>query len=250
MEFSEQVLILQTGKFREADIWVRVLSPTRGVFTAFAFGGSKSRQRFIGCLDIFNRVLFRVSNAGRAGYLTLQEGVLMAGVSRLRTDWTRLGLANNCAKFLLAFGVEADGAGAAFSLFSGFLEHLERADQVSPVLPLFFRLGLAASQGYLPDFSACRNCGSPLAPEAFFLVREGVLLCPSCMRAQPGQAVRLSAESLRVLGLVSGNEGYEWLGNEPGSLSGQVRQECSRAIDGFIEYHVGLLWRNGRFSHV
>ena len=250
MEFTEQVCILQTGKFRESDVWVRVLSPTRGVFTAFAFGGSRSRQRFTGCLDVFNRVLFRINNSGRAGYMTLQEGVLMAGVTRLRTDWGRFGLANNCAKFVLAFGVEADGAGAAYGLFSEFLEHLEQAEQVLPVLPLFFRLQLAACQGYLPDLTTCRNCGTPLASEAFFLVREGGVLCPACMRHQPAQAVRLCNDSLRALGFVVENEGFQWLSDEAGLLSGQVRQECARAIDGFIEYHVGLLWRNGRFSHV
>lgn len=42
MEYSDKALILAVKRFREIDAWVRLLSPTRGVYTAFAFGGSKA----------------------------------------------------------------------------------------------------------------------------------------------------------------------------------------------------------------
>ena len=46
MENTEEALILTVGRFREADMWVRLFSPGRGAFTAFAFGGSRSKRRF------------------------------------------------------------------------------------------------------------------------------------------------------------------------------------------------------------
>ena len=94
MEFSDQALVIRVGKFREADLWVRFLSAKRGLFTAFAFGGSRSRRRFCGCLDILNHVAVRVSRPknGQA-FLNLQEGALLSGPQRLRTDLDRLGIA-------------------------------------------------------------------------------------------------------------------------------------------------------------
>jgi len=78
MEFSEKVLVLRVGTFREADCWVRFFSPTHGLLTAFAFGGRRSRKRFCGCLDQLSLVHFRVSQ-GRQEYLCLQEGTLING---------------------------------------------------------------------------------------------------------------------------------------------------------------------------
>ena len=77
MEFSEQVLVLRVGTFREADCWVRFFSPTHGLLTGFAFGGRRSRKRFCGCLDHLSLVHFRVSQ-GRQDYFCLQEGVAVS----------------------------------------------------------------------------------------------------------------------------------------------------------------------------
>ena len=50
MEFSDQALVVQVGKFKEADLWVRFLSAKRGLFTAFAFGGCRSQNAFAAAL--------------------------------------------------------------------------------------------------------------------------------------------------------------------------------------------------------
>lgn len=64
MEWTDTALVLHVGRFREADLWVRLLAPGQGLVTAFAFGGSKSRRRFTGCLDVFN--LIRTGRPSRA----------------------------------------------------------------------------------------------------------------------------------------------------------------------------------------
>ena len=54
MEWSDTALVLGVGRFRESDLWLRMLTRRHGIVSAFAFGGSRSRKRFCGCLDIFN----------------------------------------------------------------------------------------------------------------------------------------------------------------------------------------------------
>ena len=55
MEWSDTALVLGVGRFRESDLWLRMLTRRHGIVSAFAFGGSRSRKRFCGCLDLFER---------------------------------------------------------------------------------------------------------------------------------------------------------------------------------------------------
>lgn len=272
MEFTERVLILRVGRFREADLWVRFLSPTRGILSAFAFGGMRSRKRFTGCLDSFNDVLFQIKGTRGGMYLSLQEGVLMGGPRRLREDWRRAGLAMNCLKFLEAFGVGPEGAAAAHSLFSAILELLEEDGPLPDLLPVFFRARLAVEQGYALTLDRCARCGAALRHESrcFFLPAEGFFVCAHCSRGGSHRTLPVGGETLDALAQVLEYDSFDTSENSPcaaetdapravrrdipdwksgklAALSPVGRKEFSRTIDSFIQYHVGLYWDNGRF---
>lgn len=245
MEFSERMLVLQVGKFREADLWVRLLSPTRGVISAFAFGGSRSRRRFVGCLDTFNEINVRVASTGRGAYLALQEGVLVKGLSRLRGDWPRFGIAVNCVRFLQSFGIGPDGADAAHALMLQTLRLLEEKERIPKLLPLFFRTRLAFDQGYALHAANCGKCNRPMLEEgSLFLLREGLLLCASCASDHSGQRQRVGTETLRWIESIRARQPEDWCGAE---LSPQASREFAGIMDGFIQYHVGIVWDKGRF---
>ncbi len=244
MEFSERVLVLHVGKFKETDLWVRFLSPTKGVMSAFAFGGSRSKKRFVGCLDIFNEVLFRVQSTQRGLYLTLQEGVLIQGTARLRKDWERHGMAMNCIKFTQSFGVSPDGASQTYTTLTQVLQLLENAEQCSSLLPTFYRMRFVFDQGYALNTNTCAQCGCGLdSGSAYIMVQHGQLLCPSCRHTGAGTMIFLCQEALGALNKVVCEPISEW----PVLLPSDVRSQCARAIEGFIQYHVGLEWKNGRF---
>ena len=248
MEFSEQLLVLHKGSCRESDIWLKLLSPSHGVFSAFAFGGSRSKRRFTGCLDIFNQVLFKVKASRGQQYMTLEEGVLIKGVEKIRTDWIRLGMAKNCSSFLQSFGITGDGAIKAHRLMLALLEHLEEADSVSPQLPVFFRLRLATEQGYFLNFLHCGECGGSFAGSASILVREGTVCCAACAGRYAGLKRHLSPDSLYVLSQIIQGEPAQWGLAEGRPLPSDIRRECGQAIDGFIQYHIGLSFENGYFK--
>jgi DNA repair protein RecO (recombination protein O) len=248
MEFTERVLVLQLGKFKEADLWVRFLSPTRGLLTAFAFGGSRSRRRFVGCLDLFNEISVQVASSKRGGYLALREGVLIKGLSRLRNDWPRFGLAVNCVRFLQSFGVGPEGAGASHALMRQTIALLEEGHDIPSLLPLFFRLRLAIDQGYALESGVCPRCRTDLRRDAaFMLVRDGRIVCRRCKSITDGAALLLGLEALEALSAIAVLPPTEWgsLGLSPGGA-----REFARAVDGFIQYHVGISWEQGRFVRV
>lgn len=227
-------------------MWVRFLSPTLGVASAFAFGASRSRRRFSGCLDTLNEVLVRIKRTRDGNYLNLEEGTLLNGPRRLRVDWQRLGLATNCLKFVEAFGIGQDGAAKAHALFKDILEVLEEAGSVSSYFPLFFRLRLAAEQGYAPELDTCQVCGKPLVGQGgFFQIQNGGIRCKDCPPG--GFCVAMNKDALELLRIIKEKTPSMW----PLELSGpSVREQCAAAVDRFIQYHVGLVWEHGYFRRV
>ncbi|MDR2726763.1 MAG: recombination protein O N-terminal domain-containing protein, partial [Deltaproteobacteria bacterium] len=110
MEWTDTALVLRVGRFRETDLWVRLLARRRGLISAFAFGASRSRRRFPGCLDLLNVIRVRAKDTRGGAYLNLEEGTLLEGPRRLRQDWRRLGMLMNCVRFLEALGVNPENA--------------------------------------------------------------------------------------------------------------------------------------------
>jgi DNA repair protein RecO (recombination protein O) len=244
MEFSEKALVLRVGRFREIDAWVRLFSPSRGVYTAFAFGGCRSRRRFCGCLDVFNHVHFKVKT-GRA-YHTLLEGQLVNGHAALRATPGRLGMAVNCLKFFEAVEVAPPGARAAHDLLLETLAVLSAEAAPPRLLPLYFRARVACDQGFFPSLAACHGCGIPCGelPGAVFHVEEGRFVCPACHRPGRGASVRLGREAVDLLETVRRTGPARWGEREP---SPAAAGEFSRMLDRFVTYHLGLTWEHGTF---
>ena len=77
MEWTDQALVLRMGAFRESDIWLKLLCREHGLLTLFAFGGSRSRRRFCGCLDVLNSLQCRVRSSKDGRFLNLEEAALL-----------------------------------------------------------------------------------------------------------------------------------------------------------------------------
>ena len=248
MQWTDEAIVLRIGRFREADLWVRLLSKGRGLFTAFAFGGSRSRRRFTGCLDSFNRISVSISPSRDGRFLNMEEATLLSGPDRLRRDWRRQGIAANCVSFTEAMGVPPDDAEGCHTLLRSMLDLLEDGCEPSAAAPVMYRFRLAAEQGYVPDLGACARCGAEMAPgsPARFLVAEGMLCCPSCFR-RGEMGLELGQEALDVLRKVKENSPVSW---DLGSFSSESHRQASRLVDAFVRYHLGLEWVNGRFRAI
>ncbi|MDR2669083.1 MAG: DNA repair protein RecO [Desulfovibrio sp.] len=245
MEFSERMLVLQVGKFREADLWVRLLSPSRGIIAAFAFGGSRSRKRFAGCLDTFNHIRVHVKASPGKQYFALQEGVLLEGVSRLRRDGGRFGMAVNCMRFLQSFGIVPEGAEKAHFLMRETLRVLEGCEDVPKLLPVFFRARLAFDQGYALELAHCSRCGKSLSGKpARLLIRAGRAVCPVCAGASSDYRLPLGSDTVSMLQSLHVLPPGDWA--EP-AVHPAAAGEFAEAVDAFIRYHVGITWEDGRF---
>lgn len=247
MEWTDTALVLHVGRFRETDMWLRLLSQHRGIFNVFAFGGSRSRKRFCGCLDLLNTVACRVKATRNGSYLALQEGVLLKGPQKLRGDYSRLGMVMNCVRFTEALGIGREGGPSAFALLAEVMQVMESEQPISPLLPLLFRLRMASEQGFAPAFDRCGLCGDAITGAATFLVNEGEVQCPRCLDRPGAYAVEIPAKGLELLRTVQTLPLDCW---DTDALSLAEKRACARTVDGFVQYHLGIAWENGRFKKV
>lgn len=243
MEWSENALILRVGKFKEADQWVRMLTPSHGLITGFAFGGSKSRRRFTGCLDIFNLVLTRISTSKDGKFLNLEEATLLGSMPKLRSSWQKQGMAANCIRFLESLGVSAEDGDKIFAITCSMLKLFENAEECMPMWPLLFRFRLAAEQGYVPQLSNCSFCDAPLDAGGYFLIAEGTCACHKC-NPLASMGLRMSKQTFSTLVKVQENSPESWWEY---TLESEDWREIARFVDNFIGYHLGMEWNNGSF---
>jgi len=247
MEFTEKALILRIGKFRENDLWVRLLSPSKGTITAFAFGGCISRRRFCGCLDNLNLVLFRIKQHPVKKYYTLEEGTLVNAFIRLKKNSSRLGMAVNCLKFLQQIArahIYAEEASGVYSLLLEALDVLENGDEIPSFFPLIFKARLIFAQGYEPCLDYCALCGKGLRSikDPYFSFTEGKIYCESCLkpelsRLSLSQAIKTNFAAVHFLNKLQRTGPREWVKWNP---SLHVRQNCARLVDAFGQYHLGV----------
>jgi DNA repair protein RecO (recombination protein O) len=246
MEWADHAVVLRTGVFREADMWLRILCRSRGLLTVFAFGATRSRRRFCGCLDRFNTLDCHVRRY-KGAFLNLTEATLLSGCQQLRRDWRRMAIAANCLSFVEAIGVPPEGAEEAFALLEGLRSTLEGASPLPPLFVRYFRLRFAGALGAAPRLSTCDRCSGPVQGSAIFRVNEGTVRCAHCPPPPIRYAVPLSDSALSLLQRVQRTAPSGWRADDP---MAEDRRRCAQAIDGFVQYHLGLDWRGGCFRRV
>mgnify|MGYP000731255200 CR=1 FL=1 len=252
MEATEKALVLRVGRFREADAWVRMLTPSRGVFTAFAFGGFRSRRRFLGCLDPLNLVLFSIASGKRTAYQHLTEGTLLNGFQDLKRNKSMVGQAVNCIKFIEAIEPDAEDGQAAFSLLLELLTVLEEEQPEGDLFPLLFRAKTVFSMGFSPDLLSCTHCGSLLdgSERVWFSIENGQVSCSACKFANKsvdGLARPVTIGALRALDWIMRSTPAQWshLG-----MDVEVRSQVFELIEFFVAYHLGLQWEGRNYKKV
>lgn len=247
-EFTDKTIVMKVGRFREIDCWVRFFSPTNGIMTAFAFGGSKSRKRFSGCLDQLNHVLFTVASNRSGNYFYLCEGTLLHRFPRIHQDLSRLGMAVNCLKFLEASHIGIGNASSVFDLLFQTLWTLNEEKFVPAYFPLFFRARIACEYGYRPDLCHCGKCGKNIGEKhkSIFFLSQGQIFCMDCYGLSSGGPF-LSKEELDLLNTIFQGDPLLWSGIK---LPEKCKKKILQVLDKFVSIHLGLVWDGGRFRTI
>lgn len=250
-EWIEEAIVLRVGHFREIDLWLKLLLPKTGLLSSFAFGGSRSRHRFPGCLDVFNTL--KGHFAQRKGqFYTLEEADLVRSPANLRKNWTNTGIVANCVRFLEAVGIGEENSEQSYALMQETISLGDGESALSAVFPVFFRFHLACRIGYMPHLLHCVECGRELLEKAFFHVQDGYVFCAQCHGQIAGRfsssshTVALFPRELELLDHVAHTLPSAW----NFSYSRREEEVCAKIIDDFIRYHLGIIWEHGTFRKI
>jgi DNA repair protein RecO (recombination protein O) len=237
-ELRDEAFLLRAVDYRDHDRIVTLLTREHGAIGVMARGARRSRKRFSGALEPFQRVAI-TWKPGR-GLGTLAEAVVRRSHPALLGSLAKLRIAGEGTSFVRTLCAEGQAEPVVFDELERFFEHLgaarETADSLPPrsdvaALGLAFRMRLLGLFGASPELEVCGVSGVPCPDDrpAYFDPTRGTLVS----RRHGGGPFLLAAATRARLRDAAG-EGWADV-----AFSTEELDEATPAIDAFVREHVG-----------
>lgn len=243
--------MLRSVDFGESDRIVHFLTSDRGRLTAIAKGARRSRRRFPGTLDVFNRLEIEGRLKPRASMAFLEQARLVDPFLGIRTDAARYALASFLAEMLDRLSPEGLRGEEAERLYAFAVESLTLIGAVEPSATLRVLLELRAldALGLRPEFGRCVRCGRAPGTNVdgkhgvSFFVPDGGIVCTACGTGLDG-LIQTELGTLRILEEAMQAEAttLDRIRLDPTALT-----QADRLVFRFQRFHVGVDLRSGRF---
>lgn len=162
MLYKDEAIVLRTMRLGEADRIVTFLGRSNGKIRAVAKGVRKTKSRFGGRLEPFNRVSLVLWRSRSSLDIVTQVEVL-DHYRALREDLDRFGLGEVMLEAADRLVQERERSYALYQLLSEGLAALVAGRE--PLILASFLLRLAGLAGFAPVLNACAECGG--RPAAF-----------------------------------------------------------------------------------
>ncbi len=246
-----EAILLRAVDFGESDRIVHFLTRDRGRLTAIAKGARRSRRRFPGTLDVFNRLEIEGRMRPRASMAFLERARLLDAFLGIRADPARYALASFLTEMLDRMSPEGLGGGEAERLYDFAVESLSLLAKVRPDSTLRVLLELRAldALGLRPEFGRCVRCGRvpgdsvDAKHSVSFFVPDGGIVCSACGIRLDG-LIRVDLGTLRILVAAMRAEAIPVADFrlDPAALA-----QAEHVVFRFQRFHVGVELRSGRF---
>jgi DNA repair protein RecO (recombination protein O) len=246
-----EAVLLRSVDFGESDRIVHFLTRDGGRLTAIAKGARRSRRRFPGTLDVFNRLRIEGRLKPRASMAFLEQARLIDAFLGIRANPKRYALASFLTEMLDRLSPEGLRGPEAERLYDFAVESLSLIGGVQPDATLRVLLELRAldALGLRPEFGRCVRCGRVPGPDVdakhsiSFFVQDGGIVCTACGLTLDG-LVAMELGTLRILeeGMRANAGDLAGIRLDPRSLA-----QAERMVFRFQRFHVGVELRSGRF---
>lgn len=249
-ELRDEAFLLRAVDYRDHDRIVTLLTREHGAIGVMARGARRSRKRFGGALEPFQRVAI-TWKPGR-GLGTLAEAVVRRSHPALLASLAKLRVAGEGTAFVRTLCAEGQAEPVVFDELDRFFEHLGAARETSSAdvpsaqpgslpgslpgsdvaaLGLAFRMRLLGLFGASPELEVCGVSGVPCPDDrpAYFDPTRGTLVA----RRHGGGPFLLAASTRARLRDATG-EGWAEV-----AFTSEELEEATPAIDAFVREHVG-----------
>ena len=224
MQMNTDGLVIKETSTGENDRIVTVLTNDFGIVRAFANGAKRMKSRSLSATQLLSYSRFSIYKSKES--FIIDEAQSIDVFFKLREDIERLSLAQYFCELAGELAPEADEAEDYLKLILNSLHFLANGTRPPLMLKAVTELRILCLSGYMPDLTACENCGKFEDTMMFFDKENGRLFCSECgprgvpagmgivtaMRhicySEPSKlyAFALPADSLRLLSQIT--EGY------------------------------------------
>lgn len=245
-ELRDEAFLLRAVDYRDHDRIVTLLTREHGAIGVMARGARRSRKRFGGALEPFQRVAI-TWKPGR-GLGTLAEAVVRRSHPVLLGSLAKLRVAGEATAFVRTLCAEGQAEPVVFDELDRFFAHLGAAGETAAssgaplgsdvaALGLAFRMRLLGLFGASPELEVCGVSGLPCPDDrpAYFDPTRGTLVS----RRHGGGPFLLGA-STRARLREAASEDWAVV-----AFSTEELEEATPAIDAFVREHVGARSHGG-----
>ena len=189
MQISTDAAVIREKSLDEHDKLLTLLTPHRGLLTAYAKNARKMRSAMAPATELLCYSRFQIfQNRDRFFVDRAETNTVFFGI---RQDMDKLSLATYfCQLCCELVPEEAEGEGY-LRLFLNSLHLLEKGSLPLLQLKAVFELRLLSMAGYMPDLVACCACGDFQGQGVFFAPVQGTLWCGACVQEASRQGLSL-----------------------------------------------------------
>jgi len=238
-----RAFILRSVDYRDSDRILTLLSRDLGKIGAIAKGARSSRRRFGGALEPFAVLEVTLTpGRGREGLFVIDEASVLADNRGLSGDLERLGAAAFMTELVRELLPDGQPDARMFDLLAECLSLLVLEGAPVPPLTICAQLRALTLAGFAVSTGACNACGKPLpgGRRAFFDPRRGGVICTGC-GGGPILLEAPAADALALLACVALADAVRV------DLPADVLDDIERALDTFIEEHLGRRLKSNAF---
>lgn len=220
-----------------------ILSRESGVISVTAKGAGKPRASLTSSTELFcysRLTIFRYRD-----FNTVDSAETLQSFFSLRSDLTALALASYIAELCCELAPAEQEAEEYLRLLLNTLHFICEKKKSVWFLKALFELRLVSMAGFMPDLTACCECGGFESAGMRFSIEDGSLICNNC-KERAGGAISLSPAVLAAMRHIIYSQ-FEKLFSF--SLSDSAERELCRVIERYLKYHLQREYRSLDFFY-
>lgn len=181
MNITTEGVVLKAGRLNGTDRICTIMTEKLGVIRAFAKGAQNPKNKNSSSTAQFSSGQFTLFS-GRDRFL-IDEAACGQPFFALRDNISSLALAQYLCELFSEIARTEENAREELRLLRGALHYLSTGTRPALLVKAAAEMRLLAWEGYAPDLTMCRECGTFESDTMFFLTKSGQLVCSDCARS-------------------------------------------------------------------
>lgn len=233
-----QAIVLQTYKLADADKIVLCMTEKAGLVRGVARGARRLKSKFGASLEPFTLIQLTFFEKETRELVTIKDAEIVKSYFRASVSSEAFEGLVYILELVKEFAPPHHADEKLFKMLRACVDFLAGAPERASAVNAYTELWTLKLTGFLPEFKACGDCGTPLG-ESFrgqrYISHEGVLWCQNCRKggAQPlGTEAYQLLSSTRHKSPAAWSDGFEAAGEESRRvLSETARRLVRRALE-------------------